>query len=101
MSLQFFLKSLTRFAVLVPGFVIDCTKRTPRSISRRASRQLFANDGLPGSAPYMSRICFGSLRRSISSGALDLHPERHLEGVDARGDLGIADRRRAASRSAA
>ena len=27
------------------------TKRTPRSSSRRASRQVLANDGLPGSAP--------------------------------------------------
>src|SRR5262249_34424207 len=34
-------------------------------------RQLLANDGLPGSAPYMSRIFFDSRDRSINSGALD------------------------------
>ncbi len=29
----------------------SCTKRTPRSTSRRARRQFVANEGLPGSAP--------------------------------------------------
>ena len=47
-----------------------CTKRTPRSSSRRASRQVLANDGLPGSAPYISRMCCGSWPMSITSGAL-------------------------------
>ena len=43
--------------------------RTPRSTIRRANRQARANDGLLGSAPYISRVARLSLRRSISSGA--------------------------------
>jgi hypothetical protein len=33
-------------------------------------RTELAKDGLPGSAPYISRMCFGSFEISISSGAL-------------------------------
>ena len=43
--------------------------RTPRSTIRRASRQARANDGLSGSAPYISSVARLSLRRFISSGA--------------------------------
>src|SRR5688572_32224832 len=40
-------------------------------MSRRASRQLLANELLPGSAPYISSTSFGSFEMSINSGALD------------------------------
>ena len=45
-------------------------KRTPRSASLRAKRQLEANVPSPPSVPYKSRMCLGSLRTSISSGTL-------------------------------
>ena len=45
-------------------------KRTPRSASRRASRQLDANEPSPGFAPYASSTWAGSLRMSTSSGTL-------------------------------
>ena len=54
-----------------------------------ASKQLLANDGLPGSAPYISRV-------PLSSSQVDqfrrtrLHPIGHLVGRDARGDFRIA-----------
>src|SRR5204862_7504 len=49
-----------------------CTKRTPRSASRLAWRQLAANvPDLYTSGPYRSRTCFGSFERSISSGTDD------------------------------
>ena len=43
-------------------------------------------------AVHVERCACGSCEMSISSGALALHPERHLERVDARGDLRIAHR---------
>ena len=43
---------------------------TPLSTRRRASRQLLAKEASPGFAPYMSRMCLGSLLMSISSGAV-------------------------------
>ena len=91
MSLQFFLRSLTRLPCWSQASWKSCTKRTPRSTSRRASRQLLANDGLPGSAPYISSMCFGSLRDVHQLRRAGLHAVGHLERVDARGDLGIAD----------
>ena len=70
MSWQFFFRSLVRLPCWSQASWKICTNRTPRSTSRRASRQLLANDALPGSAPYISRMCFGSWLMSISSGAL-------------------------------
>ena len=67
-------------------------KRTPRSASRRASRQLAANvPGLRASGPYSSKVCAGSFERSVSSGTERLHPVRHLVLRDARGDFRIAE----------
>ena len=44
-------------------------KRTPRSASRRASRQLAAKvPGLRASGPYSSKVRAGSFDRSVSSG---------------------------------
>ena len=56
----------------------SCTKRTPCSTSRRASRQLLANDASPGFAPYASRTCFGSLRDVHHLGHGHLHAEGQL-----------------------
>jgi hypothetical protein len=44
--------------------------RTPRSASRRASRQLEANDPSPGVQPYSSMVLFASFDMSISPGTL-------------------------------
>ena len=66
--------------------------RTPRSASRRASRQLAANvPGLRDSGPYSSKMRSGSFETSVSSGTERLHPVRHLVLRDARGDLRIAE----------
>src|SRR6185436_15706925 len=70
-SAQFFFRSFTRFPCWSHASWNSWTKRTPRSTSRRASRQLFAKDDLPGCAPYISSVSLDSLVRSISSGALD------------------------------
>ena len=43
-------------SVMIPVRMIECTNLTPRSTSRRAIRQLFANDALPGIAPYSSSV---------------------------------------------
>src|SRR5438094_985198 len=46
-------------------------KRTSRSASRRASRQLAANvPGLRASSPYSSNVDAGSFDRSVSAGTL-------------------------------
>ena len=45
-------------------------KRTPRSASRRASRQFEANEPSFPQVPYRSRMCCGSLLMSSSSGTL-------------------------------
>ena len=70
-----------------------CTKRTPRSTSRRASRQLAAK--VPGlcdvGAVHVEDLASGSFERSISSGTRGLHAERHLVLRDARLDFRIAD----------
>ena len=47
-------------------------KRTPRSASRRASRQLYANEPSAPSQPYMSITCFGSSAIFTSSGTLNV-----------------------------
>ena len=73
--------------------------RTPRSASRRASRQLAAN------VPRLARLGAVQLedvrrlarRRSVSSGTRRLHAVGHLVLRDARGDLRIADCLRACS----
>ena len=86
--------------MLVPGLVEELHE-ADAALDQPAGQQAVVGErGLPGSAPYRSRICFGSRAMSISSGALDLHPERHLERVDPRGDLGVAGLVAAASCSA-
>ena len=52
--------------------------RTPRSASRRASRQLAANEPSAPWQPYISSVAADSCDKSISSGTLDLHAKRHL-----------------------
>ena len=67
-------------------------KRTPRSASRRASRQLAAKvPGLRASGPYRSKVRVGLVREIGQLGHRRLHPERHLVLRDARGDLRIAE----------
>ena len=46
----------------------SCTKRTPFSTSRRASRQLLAKLAPAGSAPYSASVSFDSRVMSITSG---------------------------------
>ena len=43
---------------------LHCTKRTPRSTSRLAKRQLFAKLAWPGTAPYARRVWADSRRKS-------------------------------------
>ena len=57
-------------------------KRTPRSASRRASRQLAANEPSPPFVPYRSRTVCGSLREVDQLGHARLHLERHLVLAD-------------------
>ena len=66
---QFVLMSCTRLPCWSHASWKISTNRTPRSTSRRASRHVAANDGLPGSAPYILRMCSGSCEISIASGA--------------------------------
>ncbi len=68
-------------------------KRTPRSASRRASRQLAANEPSPGLQPYRSSTCCGSLVESIRSGTLACMLEGHFILSDARGDFRIVHQR--------
>ena len=50
--------------------LIRCTKRTPRSNMRRASRHIRPNFRLfSWSSPYRRRMCSGSPERSTNSGA--------------------------------
>ena len=64
--------------------------RTPRSASRRASRQLAANvPGVRLSGPYSSNVDSGSRRQIGHVGHARLHAERHLVLRDPRFDLGI------------
>ena len=74
-------------------------KRTPRSASRRASRQLAAN--VPGlrdvGAVQLEDVLAARSDRSVSSGTDGLHAERHLVLGDARGDLRVADLARASA----
>ena len=71
--------------------------RTPRSASRRASRQLAANEPSPPCVPYRSRTCLRLVRHVHQLGHAGLHLERHLVLGDAGGDL--RDRRRLVRRS--
>ena len=65
-------------------------KRTPRSASRRASRQLAAKvPGFFASGPYISSTDSGSPLRSVTSGTDGLHAKGHLVLGDARLDLRI------------
>ena len=44
-------------------------KRTPRSTSRRASRQFAAKvPGFLALSPYKSKTCFGSVEKSVNAG---------------------------------
>ena len=63
--------------------------RTPRSASRRARRQLQANEPSPGLAPYRSSVACDSSREIHQLGHARLHPERHLVLGHARVDLGV------------
>ena len=67
-------------------------KRTPRSASRRASRQLAANvPGLRDVRAVQLEDALGLLREVGQLGHGGLHPKRHLVLRDARGDLRIAE----------
>ena len=70
MSWQFFLMSCIKVAVLVPRFVVELHEPHAAFDQPAGQQAVVANDGLPGSAPYISRMCFGSFEISISSGAL-------------------------------
>ena len=56
-SRQFLRRSFVRFPCWSQASWNISTKRTPRSTSRRASKQVLAKDDLPGSAPYRSSTC--------------------------------------------
>ena len=67
--------------------------RTPRSASRRASRQLAAKEPSPGWQPYSSSVLASSPRDVHQLRHAGLHLKRHLVLRDARGDLGIVHQR--------
>src|SRR5580704_6766125 len=65
-------------------------KRTPRSASRRAVKQLAAKEPSAPRVPYRSRVRCDSLVKS-QTGDGGLHAERHLVLRNPRGNLGIVD----------
>ena len=65
---------------------------TPRSAIRRASRQLSAKvPGFVTSGPYMSRVLFGSLAMSTSSGTEVCMRNAISYWAMRAGDFGIGD----------
>ena len=66
--------------------------RTPRSASRRASRQLFANAAfaVAGFGSVQLQRLFGFLGKVHQFRGAGLHAEGHLVGVDPRRDLRVA-----------
>ena len=98
--LALLLQAADQVAVVVPASWKSCTNRTPRSTSRRASRQLLAKRRLARlGAVHVERL-LRLLREVHQLRRARLHPVGHLVRVDARRDLRVADRVRAASRSA-
>ena len=76
--------------MLIPGLVVELHE-THALLHQSARQQAVVGErGLTRlGAIQFQRLC-GSLPMSIRSGAHGLHPERHFERIDARGDFGIA-----------
>ena len=72
--------------------------RTPRSASRRASRQLEANEPSAALAPYSVEHVLRLVGDVHQLRHARLHAERQLVLGDARVDLGIGQRLRCAAR---
>ncbi len=69
-------------------------KRTPRSTSRRASRQRVPNSLVRfWSTPYRRLVASVSLRQVHGFGRIALHAESEFVGTDARGHFRVAVKR--------
>ena len=65
-------------------------KRTPRSTSLRAIRQLVPKTALAGlSMPYIFLVASDSFERSTASGCGRLHLVRQFEGANPRIQFGV------------
>jgi len=76
--------------VLVPGFVEELDE-AHAAFDQPPSEQAIIGEGrFAGFGAVHFEVAWDSFERSINSGAA-LHAVRHFEGIDATGDLGIAD----------